>query len=94
MEEAISRFDELTESFTNEGSGWKIIGVENLKLCSAIYEPVGGNSHIKTPSWVSNKKATVNIQNDVMIIVSYIVLWLSHTIKQRMLNVSAPYSNT
>src|SRR5688572_31366922 len=64
MEEAISRFDELTESFTNEGSGWKIIGVENLKLCSAIYEPIGANSHIKTPAWVHRKKATVNIQNE------------------------------
>ena len=63
LEEAIARFDELTESFTNEGSGWKIIGVEHLKLCSAIFDAVGGNSHIKTPSWVHMKKATLNIQN-------------------------------
>ena len=78
MEEAISRFDELTEAFTNEGSGWKIIGVENLKLCSAIYEPIGANSYIKTPEWVHRKKATLNIKNDDDYCFLYCALAVSH----------------
>jgi len=39
MEGGINRFDELICTFTDEGSWWQIIGVESLKLCTAIYEP-------------------------------------------------------
>src|SRR5688572_19750075 len=78
MEDAISRFDVLTDAFTDEGSGWKIVGIENLKLCTAHYDAIGGSSFISTPGWVHSKKATLNIRNTDDYCFLYCTLAVSH----------------
>ena len=51
------------ESYTEKGSGWYFKEVDKLEIHTVEYNPTKGSSYISLPSWISNKKAIVNIKN-------------------------------
>src|SRR3984885_2147807 len=64
LEDAISQLDTRAGTFQTEKSGWKVNCVDNLRICTADYDPIGGSSFIPTPGWIANKHCTVNIKNN------------------------------
>ena len=53
----------LIEGYQKAGSGWYFKEVERLEIHTVEYNPTKGSSYITLPSWISNKKAIVNIKN-------------------------------
>ena len=47
----------------NEGTGWKVHEVNDLKLHLGQYKPLKGSQYIELPSYVQHTKGVVNIQN-------------------------------
>src|SRR6218665_1800992 len=78
LQDAVNRIGSLTETFTCEGSGWVVDRIKNVTLHIATYDPIGGSSYVKTPRWVENKKATLNIKNTDNFCFLYSVLAASH----------------
>lgn len=50
--------------FQLEGSGWTLCGVDGMIINNCKYECFNGSSFLSLPSYIDNKKATVNVQND------------------------------
>jgi RNase P subunit RPR2 len=93
LEDGISRFQNLIDNFTSDGSGWVIDEIVGLKLHMATYDPIGGSSYIPTPKWIAIKKATVNIKNSDNHCFLYCMLSVSHHQKNNAHNISyySPY---
>ena len=51
------------DQFTNQGSGWTIEGVTRHFMTVNKYTPLAARSYIKSPNEITNRKATINIQN-------------------------------
>ena len=51
------------DRFTNNGSGWTVEEINRHYLDIVDHSPLAGNSYIALPSWIQNKKATINIKN-------------------------------
>ena len=47
-----------------EGSGWVFVEVENLTLCTDIWDPIKGSSYIDLPKELKNKNAIINMKNE------------------------------
>ena len=45
------------------GSGWVFLQVENLTLCTDIWDPLKGSSYIDLPKELKNKNAIINMKN-------------------------------
>ena len=58
-EQLFSRIDR----FTNNGSGWVIDEIRRHYLHIIEHSPLVARSYVKLPSWIQNKKATINIKN-------------------------------
>ena len=61
-----SAFQEIMrriEEFIALGSGWSVDWVVNAFVRVAAYNSIGGSSYLKTPAFIANTKATINIQN-------------------------------
>ena len=60
-------FNEIEEEVQKvehaEGSGWVFVEVENLTLCTDIWDPIKGSSYIDLPKELKNKKAIINMKN-------------------------------
>src|SRR5271157_2903278 len=52
------------DQFTNNGSGWVISAITRHFLSVNKYSPLAAKSYIKLPDTITNRKATINIQND------------------------------
>src|SRR5262249_52236607 len=51
------------DRFMSNGSGWTIHKITKHMLFINKSQPLRGESYIKLPDWIQNRKATVNIQN-------------------------------
>jgi len=51
------------ERFTNLGSGWSLIGIEDFTINIARFNPLMGSSHIETPKFIKVKHAVINVEN-------------------------------
>ena len=60
-------FNEIEEEVQKvehaDGSGWVYVEVENLTLCTDIWDPIKGSSYIDLPKELKNKKALINMKN-------------------------------
>ena len=60
-------FNEIEEEVQKvehaEGSGWVFVEVENLTLCTDIWDPIKGSSYIDLPKELKNKNAIINMKN-------------------------------
>jgi len=63
LEEAQAKLIKRVEDFIQMGSGWVLIKVENVKIHTATFNPIGASSYIATPEKISNTKAVLNIKN-------------------------------
>ncbi len=64
-----------------EGIGtWTILYILTLKKYKRIreYKPMSGSSYIKTPKWISDKKAKINIKNEDRKCFEYCMLYYKH----------------
>jgi hypothetical protein len=61
----------------NEGY-WHLENVLHIDLKIREYKPLSGSSYIKTPKWISDKKATVNIKNEDQKCFKYCMLYHKH----------------
>src|SRR5271157_3515709 len=52
------------DQFTNNGSGWVISAITRHFLSVNKYSPLAAKSYIKLPDTITNRKATINIENN------------------------------
>ena len=52
------------KDFVKLGSGWSVLSVERLELHIAPYLPISASFYVATPSYIAQKKAVVNMQNE------------------------------
>ena len=52
------------KDFVKLGSGWSVLNVERLELYVAPNLPISASSYIATPTYIAQKKAVINIQNE------------------------------
>ena len=62
------------EEFVKAGSGWMVTGVVRMELYVAPYQPTSAACYVKTPKYVADKRAVVNIQNEDSMCFAYCVL--------------------
>ena len=58
IEEEIQKVEQV------EGSGWVFLEVENLTLCTDIWDPIKASSYIDLPKELKNKNAIINMKNE------------------------------
>ena len=56
--------EELQKVEQAEGSGWVFVEVENLTLCTDIWDPIKASSYIDLPKELKNKNAIINMKNE------------------------------
>lgn len=59
----IEKILEFIEAFQKEQSGWVYFNIFRFDIAIAPYNPKEGSSYIPTPSFIANKKATINVEN-------------------------------
>jgi hypothetical protein len=59
---AVNKVMERLESFTNEGSGWRLKRCVKLVLPISQYRPFRGRSYIKTPAYIP-PRSVINVRN-------------------------------
>ena len=52
------------KDFVKLGSGWSVLNLERLELHVAPYLPISASSYIATPTYIAQKKAVINMQNE------------------------------
>jgi hypothetical protein len=60
---AVNKIMERLETFTNEGSGWRLSRCVALRLQIAQYQPFRSRSYIKTPAYIP-LRTVVNVKNN------------------------------
>ena len=63
LAEAMLSIHRQSQEFLTEGSGWSLDDILALTISTVAYQPLIGNSYIKTPAFIEAKKAVVNVQN-------------------------------
>lgn len=64
------------QTFLSEGSGWLIIGIEELLLKVYEYEPFeGGGTHLKLPEHIKKKQACINLKCEKNMCFIYCILY-------------------
>jgi ribosome-associated translation inhibitor RaiA len=58
---AVNKVMERLESFTNEGSGWRLKRCATLTLKISRYQPFRGQSYIKTPAYIP-PRTVINVK--------------------------------
>ena len=56
----VGRFVKLEQAV---GSGWTLIGIMDVKMHFANYQPLSGSGYVKLPKKILAKKAVINIEN-------------------------------
>ncbi len=64
MRRANARLMQRIDRFTNVGSGWTVDEIQRHFLTITRHRPLSARSYIPLPSWIQNKKATINIKNN------------------------------
>jgi hypothetical protein len=59
---AVNKIMERLETFTNEGSGWRLKRCTTLTLQISRYQPFRGRSYIKTPAYIP-PRTVINVKN-------------------------------
>ena len=60
------QFDEMVkqiDAYESRGSGWVLRQLENIDLSVVHYQPIPIGTYVKTPKFLSDKKAIVNVEN-------------------------------
>jgi len=60
---AAREFDEKPELFTNLGSNWILVIIDDGIVHIARYNPYVASSYIKTPEFLENKQCIINVKN-------------------------------
>ena len=55
--------EEIQKVQDAEGSGWVFVAVEKIVLHTTRWDPINAGSYIDLPSFLKNKKALINMQN-------------------------------
>ena len=63
LAEAMLAIHRQSQEFLAEGSGWSLDKILGLTIHTVAYQPLMGNSYIKTPAFIAAKKAVINVQN-------------------------------
>jgi hypothetical protein len=53
-----------SESFEIKTSGWSLINIKRLMISINKYFPLSGSLFVKTPKFLQDKKAIINVQNN------------------------------
>ena len=72
-----------SQEFQAEGSGWTLERILSLTLHTVAYQPLLGNSFIKSPEYIARKKAVLNIQNDDDKCILWAILAHLHPVKKQ-----------
>jgi hypothetical protein len=75
VEDLLNKIHEKIESWDNNEGYWHLINVIHVDLKIREYKPLSGSSYIKTPKWISDKKATTNIKNEDQKCFKYCMLY-------------------
>jgi hypothetical protein len=51
------------DRFTTLGSGWNLVRISEFTIHISHYRPLVGSSYIKSPKFIEEKRAVVNVQN-------------------------------
>jgi len=49
--------------YTNLGSGWSLVSIDDCTINIARYNPLVGSSYIDTPRFIKVKRAVINVTN-------------------------------
>ena len=63
LQSSAEKLNQSFDDFLRNGSGWILESIDYLRLFSAEYAPIPGNSYIPTPEAIVKKKAIVNPRN-------------------------------
>ena len=64
LQSSTAKMNESFDEFLRDGSGWILESIDYLRLYTAEYAPMHGNSYIPTPKAIVHKKAIINIKNE------------------------------
>ena len=59
--------DQIRENiatFQREGSGWRFVRINHVKIFKGKYEPMGGRSYFPLPDFLKCKRAIINMKNE------------------------------
>jgi hypothetical protein len=62
-----------SEEFTENGSGWTFVRLEELTLILDSYKPLHGASYIDLPRWVKSTKTCINVANTDQLCFGYAI---------------------
>jgi len=63
MNVAAIELDDELELFTNLGSNWTLVSIDDCIVHIARYHPYVGSSFTETPDFLANKNCIINVQN-------------------------------
>ena len=62
---AVEHFKQSVDNFTKLGSGYILQYVDQLSVSFVKFRPLGqAGSYVPTPTWIRNKHAIINVQNN------------------------------
>lgn len=64
MRTQLNQINDKIDRFTNKGSGWSVDEITRHYLTIWPHTPLSARTYIPLPSWIQNKKATINIKNN------------------------------
>ena len=59
-----SKILEEESEYIAKGSGWSLVSIDGLQLRINDVNPLRGSSYIDLPTYIKNKKAVINVQNN------------------------------
>jgi len=62
MNVAARELDDKLELFTNLGSNWTLVSIDDCIVHISRYHPFVDSSYIKTPEYLANKHCIINVQ--------------------------------
>ena len=51
------------ENWSSRGSGFILDKILSFTVCICVYHPLTGSTYIKTPKWLADKRAVINVRN-------------------------------
>ena len=59
-----SKILEEESEYIAKGSGWSLVSIDGLQLRINDVNPLRGSTYIDLPTYIKNKKAVINVQNN------------------------------
>ena len=66
LDKMIARIEEVLANFQQSGSNWVFQRIIRLEIHFANWKPIRGSTFIPLPAKIKNKKAVINIKNEVI----------------------------